>query len=52
MFKFVALLALIANVAAFAPASMRRMSSAMKMTYESEAGVTSPLGYFDPLGIL
>ena len=37
-------------VAAFAPAS-RKASSSLKMSFESEAGVTGPLGFWDPLNL-
>jgi Chlorophyll A-B binding protein len=30
---------------------MGARSSALKMSYESEAGVTGPVGFFDPLGL-
>ena len=40
---------LIASASAFAPVAQKASSSALKMGYESEAGVTSPAGFFDPL---
>ena len=45
------LVASFAAVSAFAPAGRIAASSALKMGFESEAGVTAPLGFFDPLGL-
>jgi hypothetical protein len=50
MFRFVAILATLVSAAAFAPVS-RVARSALKMTYENAVGVTSPAGFFDPLGL-
>jgi hypothetical protein len=52
MFRLAALVASIANVAAFAPASRVVSSSALKMGFESEIGAQAPLGFWDPLGLL
>ena len=51
MFRVVAILAAIVGAAAFAPVSRVARSSALKMSYEGEAGVTAPAGYWDPLGL-
>ena len=40
------------SAAAFAPASVPKVSTAMNMAFESELGVQPPLGFFDPLGLL
>jgi len=52
MFLFVALLAALGQVAAFAPSSRTAPSFALKMGFESEVGAQAPLGFFDPLGLL
>jgi hypothetical protein len=52
MFRLAAVVASIANVAAFAPASKVVSSSALKMGFESEIGAQAPLGFWDPLGLL
>ena len=52
MFKFIAILASIYSVAAFAPARVSSKSSAMKMAFENELGAQAPLGFWDPLGLL
>ena len=39
----------IASASAFAPVVQKARSSAVKMSYEGEAGVTAPAGFFDPL---
>ena len=52
MFRFVAFLATIVSVAAFAPAARVARSSAIKMSFESEIGAQAPLGFWDPLGLL
>jgi hypothetical protein len=52
MFRLAAVVASIANVAAFAPASKVASSSALKMGFESEIGAQAPLGFWDPLGLL
>lgn len=52
MFRITVLIASLVLTAAFGPASMRsRSSTALKMSFDGEAGVTSPLGYWDPLGL-
>ncbi|KAL7555936.1 hypothetical protein ACA910_009103 [Epithemia clementina (nom. ined.)] len=43
--------ALIALAAAFAPASQKASSSALK-AFEEELGAQAPLGFFNPLGIV
>jgi hypothetical protein len=52
MFKFIALLASIASVAAFAPISGVARSSSLKMGFENAIGAQAPLGFWDPLGLL
>lgn len=52
MFKYIALLASLASSAAFAPASTRASSSALKMSFKNAIGAQAPLGFFDPLGLL
>ena len=52
MFKFIALLASLASVAAFAPASRMASTSSLKMGFENEIGAQAPLGFWDPLGLL
>jgi hypothetical protein len=53
MFRTVAILvAILANVAAFAPVSRVARGSALKMGFENEIGVQAPLGFWDPLGLL
>ena len=42
---------LIASAAAFAPASQKSSSSAVK-AFENELGAQAPLGFFDPLGLV
>lgn len=49
MFRAAAVLASFVGVSAFAPASRVASSSALKMSFENELGVTKPLGYWDPL---
>lgn len=54
MFRLVVALAALFSVTAFiAPSSRMASRSAMKMSFDAsgEAGVTSPLGYWDPLGL-
>ena len=51
MFRFVSVFAILASVAAFAPAGRMVRSSSLKMDYSGEAGVTAPAGFFDPLGL-
>ncbi len=52
--KFAILATLIAAASAFAPSSrIVSRTSSLKMTdFSNEAGVTKPLGLFDPLGLL
>ena len=52
MFKFIALLASLISVAAFAPASRVASSSALKMSFENALGAQPPLGFWDPLNLL
>ena len=52
MFKFIALLASIASVNAFVPASRMARSSSLKMGFEDAIGAQPPLGFWDPLGLL
>ena len=52
MFKFIALLASVVSVAAFAPARMASKSTGLKMAYENAIGAQAPLGFWDPLGLL
>eukprot|EP00522_Entomoneis_paludosa_P016206 CAMPEP_0172440648 /NCGR_PEP_ID=MMETSP1065-20121228/1290_1 /TAXON_ID=265537 /ORGANISM="Amphiprora paludosa, Strain CCMP125" /LENGTH=203 /DNA_ID=CAMNT_0013189611 /DNA_START=7 /DNA_END=618 /DNA_ORIENTATION=- len=42
---------LLASAAAFAPASQKASSSALK-AFEEDIGATLPLGFFDPLGLV
>lgn len=51
MFASVLAVASLLGASAFSPASRMARSSALKMSYEGEAGVTPPLGFFDPLGL-
>ena len=51
MFRVAVLLLVIVAVAAFAPAARVARSASLKMGLETEAGVTGPLGFFDPLGV-
>lgn len=51
MFRVAAVLASFVGVSAFVPAGRMATSSALKMGFESEAGVSQPLGFFDPLGL-
>jgi hypothetical protein len=51
VFKFITILASVVSVAAFAPASRVASSSALKMGFETEAGVTNPVGFWDPCGL-
>ena len=52
MFRALAILASFVSAAAFAPASMRSTSSALKMSFENAIGAQPPLGFWDPLGLL
>jgi Chlorophyll A-B binding protein len=51
MFRALVILASLIGAVAFAPAARMARSSALKMSYEGEAGVTAPAGFFDPLGL-
>ena len=51
MFRAIAILASIVGAAAFAPAGRMARSSSLKMDFSGEAGVTKPLGFFDPLNL-
>ena len=51
MFRAIAILASIVGASAFAPAGRMVSSSSLKMDFSGEAGVTKPLGFFDPLGL-
>jgi hypothetical protein len=50
--KTVILASILAGAAAFAPASQKASSTALKSAFEDELGVQPPLGFFDPLGML
>jgi Chlorophyll A-B binding protein len=52
MFKFIAILASIASVVAFAPARAIAKSASLKMSFAGELGAQAPLGFWDPLNIL
>ena len=52
MFRALAILASFVSAAAFAPASMKVTSSALKMSFENAIGAQPPLGFWDPLGLL
>jgi hypothetical protein len=49
--KTTVLITLLASAAAFAPAKQAARSTAVK-AFEDEIGAQSPLGFFDPLGLL
>ena len=49
--KYAIFASILATAAAFAPASQRASSSALK-AFEDELGAQAPLGFFDPLGIV
>ena len=51
MFRALVILASLVGAVAFAPAARMARSSSLKMSYEGEAGVTAPAGFFDPLGL-
>jgi hypothetical protein len=48
--QFIAILASLVSVAAFAPASRMAPSAALKMGFEDALGAQAPLGFWDPLG--
>ena len=52
MFRAFVVLASLISAAAFAPVARRMTSSSLKMSFEGEAGVVSPTGFFDPLGMI
>ena len=52
MFRSLMLVASLASAAAFAPATSRQTSSALRMEFSSELGAQPPLGFWDPLNIL
>jgi hypothetical protein len=52
MFRLTALVAAFLGANAFQPTRMASRSSALKMGYETAAGVVAPLGFWDPLGLL
>jgi len=52
MFKFIAILASLVSVAAFAPVGRVATSSALKMSFDDALGAQPPLGFWDPLGFL
>ena len=52
MFKFVAIVASLVSVAAFAPARVASRSTGLKMSFENAIGAQAPLGFWDPLGLL
>ena len=51
--KLTILASLIASAAAFAPSTSNKlMASSSLAAYKDELGVTAPLGYFDPMGVM
>ena len=48
--QFLAILASLVSVAAFAPSARMASSSALKMSFEDALGAQAPLGFWDPLG--
>lgn len=50
--KTAILASLIASAAAFAPAQKSARTSVAVKSFENEIGVTKPLGFYDPLGLL
>ena len=52
MFRFIAILASIVGVSAFAPVARVARGSALKMSFANEVGAQAPLGFWDPLGVL
>ena len=48
--QYIAILASLVSVAAFAPSARMASSSALKMGFESEIGAQAPPGFWDPLG--
>jgi Chlorophyll A-B binding protein len=51
MFRVIAFFSALLSVAAFMPVSRVSRASSLKMDFSNEAGVTSPLGFFDPLNL-
>ena len=51
MFRALAVLASLVGASAFTPAARSARSSALKMSFDGEAGVVPPLGFFDPLNL-
>ena len=49
--KSVIVASLIASAAAFAPVQQQASTSSSLKAFESDAGSTAPLGFFDPLGL-
>jgi hypothetical protein len=53
MFRFLAVIASLVGVGAFAPAArMVSTKNVLKMSFETEIGAQAPLGFWDPLGLL
>jgi len=51
--KLAVFASLLAGAAAFAPAQKQRTTSvATHMSFENEVGVTPPIGFYDPLGLV
>ena len=50
--QYIAVLASLVSVAAFAPSARMASSSALKMSFEDALGAQAPLGFWDPLGNL
>jgi len=51
MFRSIAILASILGASAFAPTGRVSQPSALKMSFENEAGALPPTGFWDPLGL-
>jgi hypothetical protein len=49
---FLCVLASLVGASAFAPASMKTGSAALKMSFSGELGAQAPLGFWDPLNLL
>lgn len=50
--KLAVFTSLLAGAAAFAPASQKASSTALKMAFDNELGAQPPLGFYDPLGLV
>jgi hypothetical protein len=50
--KLAIVASLIAGAAAFAPQQASKTTSVLNAGFESEIGVTEPLGFYDPLNLL